>query len=243
MIRSEESSVSADQLKEEGGLRQQIKNHKTRHSIKRRNSISSLSHCRELRAEWPIKVMSLSALAIICAAAAYALPNFYSVPGFNNFAELFPREAASAPTPDPVVGATLKDIQLAQQQNAVALQENGVVLQQSAAALLQGAATLESLRQTFTAQQTDLKRISNQLSLLMTRVDSLQNGVTPLTTSSIPQPNARARFIRISPERPSRLPKPFGPVSVGGAPLGPSAAARIGRGIGFGCVADGGGRG
>jgi uncharacterized coiled-coil protein SlyX len=178
----------------------------------------------------PIKVVSLSALAIICAAAAYALPNFYSaLPSFNNFAELFPREAASAPTPDTVVGATLKDIQLAQQQNAVALQENGAVLQQNAAALLQGAATLESLRLTFTAQQTDLKRISNQLSLLMTRVDSLQNG-TPLTTSSIPQPNARARFIRISPERPSRLPKPFGPVSVGGAPLGPAPPPGSGAG-------------
>lgn len=168
----------------------------------------------------PAIVVSVSALVAIGAAALYALPIFdIALANFNNFAELFPREAASAPIPDPAVSATLKDIQSAQQQNAVALQENGAVLQQNAAMLHQGAATLESLRQAFTAQQTDLKRISNQLSSLMTRVDSLQNAVTPVTTSSISQPNARARVVRTSRRETSRLPNAVGPVSVGGAPL------------------------
>jgi hypothetical protein len=145
-----------------------------------------------------IVVFSL-ALAVIGGVAIYALPEFnIALPNFSSFAELFPRETASAPTPDPAVSATLKDIQSAQQQNVAALQENGAVLQQNTALLQQGAATLESFRQGFTAQQTNLKTLSNQLSSLIVRVDSLQNAVTPLTTSSIPQPNARARLVRTS---------------------------------------------
>jgi uncharacterized protein HemX len=167
-------------------------------------------------------VVSL-ALVLVGAAAAYALPNF------NSFTELFPHEAASAPIPDPTVSA-LKDIQSFQQQNAAALQENGAVLQQNVAMLQQGAANLESLRQGFSAQQTDLKRISNQLSSLLARVDSLQNAVTPLTTSSIPQPNARTRVARTWRKKTSGLPKPVGPVSVRGAPLSPAPAPGWGPG-------------
>jgi uncharacterized coiled-coil protein SlyX len=170
-------------------------------------------------------VVSFSALVVGgAAAAAFALPNLnVALPNFSSFAELFPRETASAPIPDPVVSGMLKDIQSGQQQNAVALQETGAALQQNTAMLQQGAATLESLRQSFTTQQTDLKRISNQLSSLMARVDSLQNAMTPLTTSSIPQPNARTR--PASRKKTSRLPKPFGPVSVGGAPLIPATGS------------------
>jgi uncharacterized coiled-coil protein SlyX len=179
----------------------------------------------------PAIVVFVSVLVVIGAAAIYALPNFnIALPNFSSFAELFPRETASAPIPDPAVSATLKDIQSVQQQNAVTLQENGAVLQQNAAMLQQGAATLESLWQTFTAQQTDLKRISNQLSSLMTRVDSLKNAVTPLTTSSISQPNARARAARTSRRETSRLPNPLGPVSVGGAPLSPVPTSGSGAG-------------
>jgi hypothetical protein len=170
----------------------------------------------------PVIVGSLSASVLIGAAAAYALSNF------NSFAELFPHETASAPIPDPAVSATLKDIQSFQQQNAAALQENGAVLQQNVAMLQQGAANLESLRQSFTTQQTDLKRISSQLSSLLARVDSLQNAVTPLTTSSIP--NARARVAGTSRKKTFRLPRPVGPVSVGGAPLSPAPPPGWGAG-------------
>ena len=171
----------------------------------------------------PVIVVSLLALAVISGAAVYALPKFnIALPNFASFAELFPRETASAPIPDPAVGAILKDIQSAQQQNAAALQENGAALQQNTAILQRGAATLESLRQGFTAQQTNLKTVTNQLSTLIARMDSVQNAVTPLTTSSIPQRNARALLVGTSRKKASRLPKSVGPVSVGGAPLSPA---------------------
>jgi hypothetical protein len=180
-------------------------------------------------------VVSVSALVVIGAAATYALPNFnIALPNFSSSADLFSRAAASAPIPDPAVTAALKDIQSSQQQDSAVLQQNGAVLQQNAAMLQQGAATLESLRQNFTAQQTDLKRISNQLSSLMARVDYLQNAVTPLTTSTIPQSKARARVARTSTKNVSRLPKPMGPVSVGGAPLSPTPAPGSGAGQIFG---------
>jgi hypothetical protein len=180
----------------------------------------------------PAIVVSSLALVVIGAVATFALPKFnIALPNFSSFAELFSRETASAPISDPAVSATLKDIQSAQQQNAAALQEDGAVLQQNTAMLQQGAATLESLRQGFTTQQPNLKTISNQLSSLIARVDSLQNAVTPLTTSSITQPNARARLVRTSRKKTSRLPnKPVGPVSVGGAPLSPAPTPGSGAG-------------
>ncbi len=174
---------------------------------------------------WAIVVCSL-ALVVSGAVAIYTLPEFnIALPNFSRFAELFPRVAAPAPLPDPVIVA-LKDIQSSQQKNADSIQENGAVLLQNTAVLQHGAATLESLRQGFTAQQTNLKAISNQLSSLIARVDSLQNAVTPLTTSSIPQPAARARLARTSRKTTSRLLHervgPVGPVSVRGAPLNPA---------------------
>jgi len=180
----------------------------------------------------PAIVVCSLALAVIGAVAIYALPKFnIALPNFSSFAELFPRETASAPIPDPAVSATLKDIQSAQLQNAAALQENGAVLQQNTVMLQQGAASLDSVRQGSTTQQTNLKTISNQLSSLIARVDSLQNAATPLTTSSIPQPNARARLVRTTRKKTSRLPnKPVGPVSVGGAPLNPAPARGSGAG-------------
>jgi hypothetical protein len=178
----------------------------------------------------PAIVVSSLALAVIGAVAIFASPEFnIALPNFSSFA--FPRETASVPIPDPAVSATLKDIQSAQQQNAATLQENGAVLQQNTAMLQQGAATLESIRQGLTTQQTNLKTISNQLSSLIARVDSLQNAVTPLTTSSIPQPNTRARLVRTSRKKTYRLPnKPVGPVSVGGAPLNPAPTPGSGAG-------------
>ena len=110
----------------------------------------------------PIAV-SVSVLVFIGATAGYWWLNC-------SFAELFPSEAASAPIPDPIVSAALKDIQSFQKQNAAALQENAVVLQHTAGMVQQGAENLEYVRQSFTAQQTDLKKITNQLSSLLARV-------------------------------------------------------------------------
>ena len=95
----------------------------------------------------PAIVVSISALAVIGAATANALPNFngFSLPNFDRVAAQSPHETASAPIPDPAVSATLKDIQLSLQQNA---------------------AVLVSLTQSSATQQADLKRISRQLSSL-----------------------------------------------------------------------------
>jgi len=169
----------------------------------------------------PAIVVSLSALAVIGAATANSLPNFnsfslpnfdhFSLPNFNRFAAQpqTPLKTASAPIPDPAVSATLKDIQLSQQQNA---------------------AVLVSLTQSFATQQADLERISRQLSSLAAQADALQSAVTPLTTSSISHSNTRARVVRTSRKIVSPLPKPFGPVSVGGAPLGPAPVPGSGAG-------------
>ena len=180
----------------------------------------------------PVIAVSLAALAVIGAATAnslpdlsrfslpnfssFSLPNFdhFSPPNFDRFVAQSRHETASAPIPDPAVSATLaalKDIQVSQQQNAVVL----VSLTQSAA-----------------TQQADLKRISRQLSSLAAQADALQSTVTPLTTSSIPHSNIRARAVRTSRKIISPLPKPFGPVSVGGAPLSPAPAPAPGSGAG-----------
>ena len=181
----------------------------------------------------PAILVSLSALAIIGAATANFLPNFslpdfnrlslphfsspnfsglswpdFSWPDFNRFVAQSPHETASVPIPDPVVSA-LKDIQLSQQQNA---------------------AVLVSLSQSSETQQADLKRISRQLSLVTAQLSSVQNAMTPLTTSSIPHSNSRARVVRTSRKIIPALPKPVGPVSVGGAPLSPAPAPRSGAG-------------
>ena len=190
--------------------------------------------------------VSLAALAMIGAGTAHSLPNLgaFSLPDFNwfslpsadrlslpDFSRFSPphhdRVALPPPpnpapvlVPDPVVRAGLRDIQTTQEQHSDALM---------------------SLMQSSGAQQTDLKRITRQLALLTAQVSSLQNSVSsPLTTSSIPpsttsnirRPNPRTRVVQTSrkvlpPVLPATfpsLPKPVGPVSVGGAPLSPAPA-------------------
>ena len=189
----------------------------------------------------PAIAVSLTALAVIGAATANALPYFnrlslpdfnhlslpnfngFSLPNFNRFAAQSPHETASAPIPDPAVIATLKDIQLSQQQNAATLKDIQSSQQQNATVLV-------SLTQSSATQQADLKRTSRQLSSLAAQMDALQSAVTPLTTSSIPHPNTRARGAGASRKIISPLPKPVGPVSVGGAPLSPAPAPGSGAG-------------
>jgi hypothetical protein len=167
----------------------------------------------------PALMVSLAALAVIGAATANSLPSFnlfslpnfdhfswpdfnrFSLPNFKRFAAPSPTKTAPAPIPDPVVRAALRDIQLSQQQNT---------------------AVLVSLTQSSATQQADFKRISRQLSSLAAQTEALQSAVTPLTTSSIPHSNPRVRLIRTSRKLIPPPSPPFGPVSVGGAPLGPA---------------------
>jgi len=183
----------------------------------------------------PAIAVSLAALVVIGAATANSLPDLnrlslpdfshiswpsfdrvklpdvawpnLSWPNFDRFAAKPPHQTASVPIPDPFVTATLKDIQNSQQQNA---------------------AVLVSLTQSSANQQADLKRISRQLTSLAAQTDALQNAVSPMTTSSIPHLNYRARVVRRKTV--ATLPKPFGPVSVGGAPLSPAPATTSGPG-------------
>jgi hypothetical protein len=200
-----------------------------------------------------VTVVSLAALAIIGAATANFLPSFggislpsldnVSLPNFANFnrfslpkldhialpnfhrapppksdrvAAPIPPPPAPVLVPDSIVRASLRDVQSTQQLHSAALEQ-----------LTQGAET----------QQADLRRISRQLTSLTAQVHALQGSVAPLTTSSIPQSNPRAKIIRTArraavaaptPPAPPPLPKPVGPVSVGGAPLSPTPASDSG---------------
>ena len=190
-------------------------------------------------------MVSLAALAVLGAATANFLPNseLFSLPKFDrfslpkfdrvslpkfdqvalpNFSRILPksdRVAAQAPpkpapapvlVPDPVVRAALRDIQTSQQQHTDAL---------------------GSLTQNNETQQSDLRKISRQIYALTAQVNALQGAVGPMTTGSIPHPKARIRALRESPRIVSpiapALPKPVGPVSVGGAPLAPANGSGV----------------
>jgi hypothetical protein len=191
-------------------------------------------------------------LAVIGAATANFLPNFdrfplpnfslpdFSLPDFNRFSASSPHETASVRIPDPAASATPKDIQLSQQNAAVlvSLVQSSATQQADlkrisrqlssltaqADAQQQNAAVLVSIVQSSVTQEADLKRISRQLSSLAAQTDALQSVAAPLTTSSIPNSNTRAGVVRTSRKTISPLPKPVGPVSVGGAPLSPAPA-------------------
>ena len=167
-----------------------------------------------------ILLLSLFALILNGGAAIYTLPSFdIAMPDFSGMvAELLPH--ASVPIPDPIVTAALKDIQSTHQQYLAVLQESGSTLQQNTVLLLRGATALNSLKQGVSSQQSDVKKLSAQLSVLTTKVDTLQNAVMPETTGSISQMRARNRGSATARRKSiSRLPKSAGPVSVGGAPL------------------------
>lgn len=171
-----------------------------------------------------VLVLSLCALAINGAAAIYTLPSDFRSLNVGSLAELLPRGEASAPKPDPVVAA-LKDIQAAQQQHTALLQQNNHALEHNAAALQQDSTVLLSLRQSITDERVDVRKVSSQLSMLIAKVDSLQNTMMSDVTSSIRRANARYGLSAAMRKRLLvRQSKPVGPVSVGGAPLSVPAA-------------------
>jgi len=166
-----------------------------------------------------ILALSVLALAINGTAALYTLPSFdISLPNVGSLAEkLLPHQKASDPLSDPVVAA-LKDIQSTQQQHVASLQQNSSSLQQNTALLQQDSTTLVFLRQSITDEQVDVKKISAQISTLIAKIDSLQNAITPETTSSISKGRGHNRISAVR-KRMVRQLKPVGPFSVGGAPL------------------------
>ena len=148
----------------------------------------------------------------------FSWPNFNRSPAPKSNRLAAPSPSKPAPAPDPIVSAALRDIQLSQRDIQSSQQQN--------------ATTLVSLTESSATQQADLRRISRQLSTLTAQVQAMHGAVSPLTTGSIPQSNPRARVIRTSrktaPPQPPPLPRPVGPVSVGGAPLNSTPAADSG---------------
>jgi hypothetical protein len=184
-----------------------------------------------------ILALSVFALGLNACAAVYTMsPSDFAMPDVGSLAELVLPPKASDPAPDPVLAA-LKEIQSAQQQHAAALQQSNSSLQKNVDLLQQDSTTLASLRQSVTDEKVDVKKISAQItdehldvkkmsaqiSTLIAKVDSLQKALAPEVTSSIPKGPARKQLtgeLRKEPAHP-----PYGPVSVGGAPL--SAPATV----------------
>ena len=168
-----------------------------------------------------VLVLAVCALAINGAAAIYTLPYDLPMPDIGNLAALFPRQQESEPKPD-LVAEALKEIQLAQQEQAAALQEINASLQQNTVQRQQDATTLMSLRQSITDERGDVKKISPQLSTLIAKIDTLQSTMMSDVTASIPRLRARDRLLmrkRMARQPKSIGPVSIGPVSVGGAPL------------------------
>ena len=164
-------------------------------------------------AQQSIRAAAVFALGLNACAAVYTLsPSDFALPNVSSLAEMLPHRKASDPISDPVVAA-MKDIQSAQQQHVALLQENSSSLQQNTALLQQDSTTFVFLRQSITDEQVDVKKISAQISTLIAKVDSLQNAITPETTSSISRGRARNRISVVRK-------RTVGPVSVGRAPLG-----------------------
>jgi hypothetical protein len=179
-----------------------------------------------------ILALSIFALGLNAAAAAYTnAPSDFALPDVSTLAELLPHLKSSDAPPDPVLVA-LKDIQSAQQQHVALAQEHSSSLQQNFTLLQQDALALTSLRQSVTDERADVKKISAQIadehvdvkkmsaqiSTLIAKVDLLQTAINPELTSSIPTGHGRNRLAQRN-RRMARQSKPFGPVSVGGAPL------------------------
>lgn len=173
-----------------------------------------------------ILALSVFAVGLNAAAAAYTqspsdftLPNVsIFVPNVSKLAELLPHQKASPSTPEPVVVA-LKDVQSVQQQHTASLQETNALSQQNAALLEQDSTLLVSLRQSLSEEQSDVKKISGQLTTLIAKVDSLQNAIAPEFTSSISKGRARNRLSGMAHRKIAKPAKSAGPISVGGAPL------------------------
>ena len=96
-----------------------------------------------------ILALSVFALGLNAAAAAYTLsPADFALPNVGSLAELLPHQKASDSISDPVVAA-LRDIQSAQQQHTALAQLDSIAL--------------DSLRQSVTDEQVDVKKISAQI--------------------------------------------------------------------------------
>jgi uncharacterized coiled-coil protein SlyX len=144
------------------------------------------------RRRW-VPVAVVAGLAMFGAASAL-LWHFWgnSLPALPSFTSLSAPAAAPADAPDKTVG--LKDFQAFQQQIA---------------------ATMQSTAQLVAAQQAEIKRLSDQVSALAAKIETLQNPATPAqATAAAPPPPAPP-----AARKKSAAPKLPPGISTGGAPL------------------------
>jgi uncharacterized coiled-coil protein SlyX len=134
-------------------------------------------------------------LALIAAAAGYLWLNY------DRFIEAASARAEAAPEAANVEEmVTLKEFQSFQQLTAE---------------------SLRSTNQDIAAQQADLRKLSDQVSALTARIDVLQSAAEPAPAqpATLAEPVIPPRPAAIAPRKKPRIPKPAGPISVGGAPL------------------------
>jgi len=88
--------------------------------------------------------------------------------------------------------------------------------------------SLRSTTEDMDAQKADLKKLSDQVTALATKIDALQSSAPATGSRSAPaellpgsQPVAAARSPVIAARKKPPAPKTTGPISVGGAPLPP----------------------
>ena len=86
----------------------------------------------------------------------------------------------------------------------------------------QTAETLQAMTSDLDAQKEALRRLSDELSAVVAKVDALQSPTAPAQTAAVPaQPVVHARSAVAAAPRKPPTPKPSGRISVGGAPLPP----------------------
>jgi hypothetical protein len=150
-----------------------------------------ISHKRKGRV--PGALVIAAALATIAVGAGYLWLNY------DRLVALYVAQPVAAPA----VGITIdtvtsKDFQIFQQRTAESMQ---------------------SAVQDIAALQTDMKRLSEQLSVLASKTDAVRIVEQPAA------PLTPARPSVVAPRKKPPIPKPAGAISVGGAPL-PAAAAQ-----------------
>jgi len=82
----------------------------------------------------------------------------------------------------------------------------------------QVAGAMQSTEKLLTAQQAEIKRLSDQLSVLSAKLDLLQR---PITSAQAALPPSAPKPMAPAPRKKPAAPQPAGAISTGGAPLPP----------------------
>jgi uncharacterized coiled-coil protein SlyX len=161
------------------------------------DEIEDLHQPAPVRRRW-VPIAVVAGLALLGSASAWA---WYvwgdGLPALPSFSSSGPAPgAAPAEVPDKTVG--LKDFQAFQQQIA---------------------ATMQSTAQLVAAQQAEIKRLSDQVAALSAKIDTLQSPAASVQAAPVAPPSPPQSAARKRPAAPKQPPG----ISVGGAPLPPTA--------------------